>query len=192
MNYYIELTLLPDSETSLYFLWEKVYQQLHLAFATIKNDQLNSPIGVAFPRYDLEKYQLGEKLRLFAETDNLLERLNAKQWLANLSDYVHLTSIKPVPNKIKKYGSFYRVYAKSYVNRAKRRAKLANISIEQALHFFADRDDQWRTHTPYLHLKSHTNGERFRLFIGYLEQPKSNQAVFSCYGLSRNSTVPIF
>jgi len=31
MKWYIDLTLLPESEIPIYFLWEKVYQQLHLA-----------------------------------------------------------------------------------------------------------------------------------------------------------------
>jgi CRISPR-associated endonuclease Csy4 len=192
MNYYLEITLLPDAEIPLYFLWERVYQQLHLAFVASKEKKDISPIGISFPNYDSAKHQLGQKLRLFAETDVLLERFNAREWLINLSDYVHLTSIKPIPEKIEKYACFYRIHTKSDFNRAKRRAKLANISFEQALEFFTGRNETGLINAPYIRLKSQTSGERFRLFIGYAEQTEKHYTGFSCYGLSRQSRVPIF
>ena len=37
MNFYQEITLIPDAEISPYFLWSKVYTQLHIALADVKN-----------------------------------------------------------------------------------------------------------------------------------------------------------
>ena len=39
MLYYQEITLLPDAETSVNFLWTKVFTQLHIALADRKNKQ---------------------------------------------------------------------------------------------------------------------------------------------------------
>lgn len=191
MNFYLEITLLPGTEIGLNFLWGKVYQQLHLGFVAMKDENGKVAIGVSFPNYDTENHNLCKKLRLFAETEDLLARLNAREWLAVLSDYVHLTSIKPVPEKIEKYASFYRIQLKSQLNRAQRKARRKNISVEKALHYY-DAYVEQRTKAPFINLKSASSGESFKLFIGYVEQDEASKKGFSCYGLSRQSTVPIF
>lgn len=92
MKKYVEITLLPDAEIDLHFLWEKLYQQLHLAFVEIADDQGMINVGVSFPRYECteEKRSLGYKLRLFAESEDALRALQLDKWLARLSDYVHV------------------------------------------------------------------------------------------------------
>jgi CRISPR-associated endonuclease Csy4 len=191
MNFYLEITLLPNTEIGLNFLWEKVYQQLHLGFVAIKDENGKVAVGVSFPSYDAEKHHLGHKLRLFAETEALLLRFDASGWLAILSDYVHLTRIKPVPEKVEKHGCFYRIQLKSQLNRAQRKARRKNISVEKALHYY-DAYVEQRTKAPFIHLKSASSRESFKLFIGYVEQVETSEKGFSCYGLSRQSTVPIF
>jgi CRISPR-associated endonuclease Csy4 len=191
MQCYLEITLLPNEEIPLYFLWEKVYQQLHLAFVAIKDESGKMAVGVSFPHYDEENHQLGKKLRLFAETEELLQRFDADKWLDALSDYVHLTRIKPVPEKIEKHGCFYRIQLKSQVNRAQRKSRRKNISVEKALHDY-DAYVEQRTKAPFINLKSASSRESFKLFIGYVEQVETSEKGFSCYGLSRQSTVPIF
>ncbi len=59
MKHYIDIILLPDPEIPLYFLWEKVYQQLHLALVEIKEPDNKVKVGVAFPQYDEQQHQLG-------------------------------------------------------------------------------------------------------------------------------------
>ena len=194
MKYYLEITLLPNDEIPLYFLWEKVYQQLHLAFVAIKDEKDKSPIGVSFPSYNVGNHHLCKKLRLFAETEALLERFNAKEWLVNLSDYVHLTSIRAVPEKVKRYGSYFRIQVQhnnEYLARRKTKAKKNALSFDDALKHFASREEPF-INAPFVYVKSSSSGERFPLFIGYQDSEKSDCQGFSCYGLSRHSPVPIF
>ena len=55
MNYYVELQLLPDDEINIGFLWQKVYQQVHIALVENKVAENESAIAVSFPRYSTEK-----------------------------------------------------------------------------------------------------------------------------------------
>jgi hypothetical protein len=45
-----------------------------------------SPIGIAFPKYNIESCNLGNMLRLFAKNRETLECFNTKKWLHCLSD----------------------------------------------------------------------------------------------------------
>ena len=55
MNFYQEITLIPDAEISPYFLWSKVYTQLHIALAHVKNQHGVDGIGISFPNYKYEE-----------------------------------------------------------------------------------------------------------------------------------------
>jgi len=206
MNYYLEITLLPHSEIGWHFLWEKVYQQLHLALVEqafekeIVDDCGNkkmikaSKIGVSFPSRSVTRHHLGKNLRLFADTQAVLEQLDALRWLSELSDYVHLTRIKPVPEKIKGYGSYFRIQVQhnnAYLARRKTKAKNNTLPFAEAMTHFALREAEW-IDAPFVYLKSASSGERFPLFVGYQQREKCDTQDFSCYGLSRHSTVPIF
>jgi len=199
MKYYIELTLLPDMETPVYYLWEKVYQQLHLALVEqLENDK--SKVGVSFPRYSENRKTLSNKLRLFALSETDLQALNLKMYFARLEDYVHKTSIKEIPeDKIKGYAFFKREQVKSNVERlAKRRASNLKISYEEALSFFLNeknrkQPDKTRTEAPFIYLYSQTRKQRFPLFIDIEgTEQKPEKAEFSSYGLSTTCSVPLF
>ena len=75
MNYYQDLTLIPEEEIPLHFLWEKVYQQLHLALVE-RLENGKSRVGVSFPKYSKEGRSLCNKLRLLALEKSNLEALN--------------------------------------------------------------------------------------------------------------------
>lgn len=192
MNYYQEITLLTQNEIGLYFLWEKVYQQIHLRLVEQQDDTGQVPIGLAFPEYK-SKY-LGSKLRLLAKTAEALEAFNANLALARLSDYVHMTGIRPIlSDKIIAYACYPRLQVKSNVCRlARRRAKRLNISLEQAEADLQHVKEQTLINVPYVWIKSHSNGERFRLFIGYKPMEGSVGSGFGTYGLSRQTSIPIF
>ncbi|MDI1231049.1 MAG: type I-F CRISPR-associated endoribonuclease Cas6/Csy4 [Methylobacter sp.] len=192
MKCYLDITLLPSADIDRHFLWEKVYQQIHLGLVEIQDGNGKIPLGIALPDYSAEKHQLGNKLRLLAETEAQLERFNAKQWLSRLSDYVHLTGIRNVPDRIKTHACYYRIQPKSSNARlARRKAKRENISVEQALSALEKFPEQ-RSNAPYVWIKSLSNGEKFRLFLGYVEVSEPVNAGFNAYGLSRQSSVPIF
>lgn len=192
MNYYLDITLLPDAEIGLYFLWEKVYQQIHLGLVEMQDITGKIPVGIALPAYDAEAHQLGNKLRLLTENEAHLENLNASHWLSRLSDYVHVTGIRQVPTGVQIYACYPRLQPKSNNARlARRKAKRENISVEQALAAFEKHPEQ-RIDSPYVWIKSQSSGERFRLFIGYVQAIQRPSAGFSAYGLSSHSSVPIF
>lgn len=61
MKFYQEITLIDQAEISPYFIWSKLYTQLHIALAKSKdtNDKVN--IGVSFPQYIFEEKIEGKK-----------------------------------------------------------------------------------------------------------------------------------
>ncbi len=192
MKQYVEITFLPCAEMPLHILTQQVYQQLHLKFVEMKNENGLQPIGVSFPKYDSEANTLGEKIRLFAQDLETLERFNAKQTLRKLSDYVHVTGIRNVPDNVKTFGCFQRLQLKTNNLRlARRKAKRENVDVEIALSTL-QRFKEQQTTAPFVIIKSASNGEMFRLFVVYSEQANDNSGGFGTYGLSGTSTVPIF
>ncbi|NMU26494.1 type I-F CRISPR-associated endoribonuclease Cas6/Csy4, partial [Vibrio parahaemolyticus] len=51
MDYYQEITLLPDADISLGFIWQNVFQPVHLALVDNKIAGHQSAIAVSFPEY---------------------------------------------------------------------------------------------------------------------------------------------
>jgi CRISPR-associated endonuclease Csy4 len=193
MKHYQDITLLPGPEIPLHFLWEKLYQQLHLALVEIKNRQGHSSIGVAFPEYDANQPKLGSKLRLLSPTAELLAQLDIRHWTSRLSDYVHVTGIRNVPDNVQSHVCFRRIQPKSSNARlARRKARREGIAYEDALAALATHQEQ-QSNAPYIHIKSHSSGQKYRLFIGKSDQDTSSREhLFSTYGLSGTSSVPLF
>ena len=186
MKYYLDITLLPDAEVNLGFLWQKVYQQIHLALVEQKTTTNQSEIAVAMPEYGNKQFPLGNKLRLLAPSTGHLENLNAAKWLNRLLDYTHCTSIKSVPDTVTEFAFFKRKQFKSNIERlARRRAVRKGESLEQAMSHFIDFKEQ-KSKLPFIQVKSLTSGEYFKLFIEreLVEQPTKVSENFNCYGLS--------
>jgi len=193
MKYYLDITLLPSADIPLYFLWEKVYQQLHLALVNIRQPDGRVAVGVSFPEYDVEKFQLGSKLRVFSPSQAELENLNLQSWLSRLSDYVHLTRIRPVPEAICGYACFKRIQTKSNNDRlARRKAKREGMSYQQAQAFYKEYKEKY-SRAPYIQMKSQSSGEQYRLMIAQIDMKESSAIKkFSTYGLSTESAIPVF
>ena len=197
MQYYIELTLLPNEDASAYFLWSKVYTQLHIAFAEQADEEGKISYGVSFPKYRLIQQKklgyLGDKIRIFADSVEALEQLNLTHWLARLQDYVHILSARKVPeDKINGYATYFKVNPKLTVEqRVVHQAERRGISIEEAQEHFKALD-LMETFEPYINMKSQTNDMNFRLIIGKKRVDEANIGKFGSYGLSRTSTVPEF
>lgn len=216
MNYYLDLTLLPDGDVNLGFIWQKVYQQIHLMLAENKVGVHDSAIAVSFPNYGDKVYPLGNKLRLFGQTQQALEQLNVAEWLARLEDYVHIKTIKPVPENIEQFALFTRKQFKSPDKlradidaNAKKLADKNGFEVEevkQRLSASLDKFDKTLT-LPFINvtsLSSATNKSieqqtTFKLFIEkqMVENQSNNSELFTCYGLSRREsskqvTVPWF
>lgn len=193
MNHYIELTLIPDLEVDLNFIWAKVYTQIHLGLVQIQDKNKAVPIGVSFPEYTHERF-LGKKLRLFANDETTLNRFNVSKCLERLTDYVHISPVRAVlANQIKGYVQVkrYRQPA-SLGNLARRYVKRhSDTSIEEALNRLNDYQVS-NTHYPYIHLSSLSGKQSFSLFICQTEVTQAVSGLFNSYGLSTVATLPHF
>ena len=214
MNYYLEITLLPNYEINLFSLWSKTFQQIHLGLVEMQDDQKRVPIGLSFPEYKMgEKFGiLGSKLRLFAADEAALTRFDVARRLNRLSDYVHCTGIRPVPDAVKGYAVYQREQPKTSKERLARRyakrhnmdyeaalnskvelsAKLeAGVECEKTLMSYSEMPHQTIL-TPFIRLKSLSSSNTFCLWIKKSEVENSNDGTFTTYGLSATATVPEF
>jgi len=191
MNFYLDITLLPDAEANIGFIWQKVYGQLHLALVGQQTEKGYSRIGVSFPEYSVNAFPLGRKLRLFSKTSEQLQELNLAKWLNRLTDYTHCSSIKEVP-PVKQYACFKRVQFDSNIERlARRRVKRKGESLEEALMHYSGFKEQ-QSKLPFVNMQSTSKGGRFRLFVEQEAVDQEKEGLFSCYGLSKTATVPWF
>lgn len=195
MQHYIELTLIKDSEISPYFIWSKLYTQLHLAFVEQKDANEQIPYGVSFPEYKTVENKgkpfmlLGSKLRLFANSTDELQKLDLNKWLERLTDYVHVKSPKAV-GEVTQHLTVNRYRPKaSAENLARRYARRKNISIEEALKRLEGYQPK-HAPFPYIQLKSLSGERDFSLCINQHVVEKAVVGKFSTYGLSASSTVP--
>ncbi len=139
-----------------------------------------------------------------------LSKLEIGKWFHRLSDYVHLTQIRPVPKNIYKFAMFSRKQAnrsQSKFNRTiRRKAEREGISLDEAnillrkTHDCSENnknmnnfnDMKWLK-LPYINMKSLSSGERFRLFIIKESGLASIEYEgFKTYGLCQKSSVPDF
>ena len=196
MKVYQDITLLESPEIPLHFLWEKIFQQVHLALVE-QQKKWQADIGVSFPNYGAE-LPLGNKLRLLAKNETLLQQLDLPNWLIRLSDYCHCSSIKAVPS-VTQYACFSRKQFDTNAQRlARRRAKRKGESLQQAQKHFSKFVDK-KSSLPFIYLESLSSGtdddhkrKRFRLFIELKLYDAPKEGRFNCYGLSTTTTVPYF
>lgn len=200
MKYYIEVTLIENPELVAYQLWSKLYTQLHISLAEMKNSDNKVNIGVSFPQYRFNQTKgvgfLGEKLRIFAQSKAELQTLDLKKWLDRLTDYVHMTSIREVPENVKGYAIYKRKQVKTNAQRlARHRVKRGDIGFDEALARYSN--VLTTTDLPYIEMLSLSTSDeqdkkRFKLFIEKYDAQQSETQVFSTYGLSSESSVPEF
>lgn len=186
-THYLDLTVVPDPETSAPQLLGVLYGKLHLALVDRKIDFL----GVSFPRYSLNPRALGNVLRLHG-TDATLQQFMAQDWLKGLRDHVRLTDIAPVPDGARHRVVTRKQFKTSAERLRRRRMRRHGESAEQAQAAIPATVER-KPNLPYLHLKSHSTGQGFCLFIalGSLqEQPV--EGAFNSYGLGGNATIPWF
>lgn len=212
MKYYIEVTLLPNAEIPLHFIWEKVYQQLHLALADNKISEYESAIGVSFPKYGDKPFPFGDKLRLFAQTEEQLQKFDVGKWLNRLTDYTHHTSIREVPKNVSAFVCFKRKQFKSAFKieadierRALYQSQKDNRPIEEVRTALLAQQYDGKCDLPFIYMTSLSSEKdvdcsgrkKFRLFIEKQIVEKPQAGTFNCYGLSRRgpdkqATVPWF
>lgn len=191
LTHYQEVTLIPDPEISPYFIWQKLYTQLHIALADIKNNHGIDSIGVSFPdyHYDNKKEQsskLGQKLRVFAPSQADLEKLNLNHWLSRLTDYVHIRSIQEVGSKAKSNVVVKRYRFKPVEIQANSLAEKLGIDYDEAMAIVKKRKPEMKV--PYINLKSETTGVPYRLSILQQQVDDPTEGSFNTYGLNTMTT----
>ena len=198
MNVYQEMTLMADADISPYFLWSKVYARLHIALADVKNKHDIDGIGVSFPQYKHQQKNdktiatLGNKLRIFANTADDLEKLALSDRLDGLIDYVHLTGIKEVGDKATGHVVVKRYRHKSLHFYVKNYATYHNISYDEAVKMCQHYDVSNPSH-PYINLTSSRNGHQYKLSIEQTQTDTPLAGTFNTYGINNPSasvTVP--
>ncbi|WP_330925051.1 type I-F CRISPR-associated endoribonuclease Cas6/Csy4 [Candidatus Sororendozoicomonas aggregata] len=197
MQAYIDITLLPGDDIEQHFLLEKTFSQLHLALVAHKKPEGHSPFAIAFPQYSDTRRTVGRKLRIFGDKKALLQ-LDLKHRLNGFSDYVHITTIRAVPDNVTSWVRFSRLQPKSRssIQRlAHRAASREGISVDEAMkqrsHFQPE-----CTKAPYIWVNSSSSGKRFRLFITQERTAYTDEtSTFTSYGLTRkgdNRALPCF
>ena len=187
MNYYIEIKLLNNAEIGLGFLWQKVFTQIHIALADTKEN-----IGISFIEYGSKKFPLGQRLRLFAESKKIFNKLNIEKWLERLIEYVEISSIMHTPSNVM-YATFSRKQIKTGIPRlARRYAKRHGISYEQALDCYKE-IEEIQIKLPFINIISSSTKQPMKIFIQQSIQNKFFSGEFNSYGLSKDGTnVPWF
>lgn len=191
MNYYQEITLIPDGEVSLSFLWTKVFTQLHLALAEEQQREGMVKTALAFPEY--QDKGLGNKIRIFAPSAEQLERLHLEQRLKRLSDYIHMPKIREIKkHRIIGYSIYSRYQPDESMERKARRytRRHESVTYEDALNLLNQREKTYNL--PYIQLKSVSTAQTFSLFIKKTSCQSEQSGTLSTYGLSNNASVPEF
>ncbi len=187
MDHYLEIRLLPDPEFVPTVLMNALFAKLHRALVDLDANT----IGASFPDVQIKPPGLGERMRLHG-TDDDLQRLMALNWMTGMRDHTSTSIITPIPANIS-YRVVRRVQAKSNPERLRRRLIKRKQMDKEAAQRAIPNDAVERLDLPFLTVKSHSSGHRFRLFIDH--QPIVSQSAngkFSHYGLSPTATIPWF
>lgn len=186
-THYIDITVVPDPESSVPTLLGALYDRLHLAFVQQGLDS----IGVSFPGYNMVPRSLGTKLRLHG-SDASLRQLFSTDWLKGMRDHVRMTDIAPAPTDAS-HRTVQRKQFKTSVDRLRRRRmKRKGETAEQARAAIPPTVER-SPNLPYVHVRSRSTGQPFCLFVE-LGPPRSTSVSgnFSRYGLGGPTTVPWF
>jgi CRISPR-associated endonuclease Csy4 len=200
MKYYFDITLLPTAEANLGFLWQKIFQQVHIALVENKVSDNESAVALSVIDYGDKDFPLGKTLRLFAVSKDALVNLDIQQWLKRLTDYCHIQPIKSVPDDIKLYARFNRKSVKSIEKKAKRRAVHLNKPYAEVLSYLIKEERSTNCKLPFITVESQVTKKlvekgvstQFLLFIEFNLFETPTVGKFDCYGLSKIATVPWF
>ena len=188
MKVYQEITIIPDDDNAPYFLWSKLYNQLHIALADVANTHGIRTIGVAFPNYRYVERDgktfatLGSRWRIFAPSCDELEKLNLAKCLDRLTDYVHIKAIADVGERATGNVVVERYRYQDLGKQVERFARFKNLTVEQALEHCLAYKKQPRTY-PFIELFSQTNQVPYRLYIKQTVVDKTVDGEFTVYGM---------
>ena len=186
MDYYFDITILPDPEIETAHLLNTLFGKLHIVLA---KDANAFSVGVSFPQAPAGKLSLGTVLRLHGPKANL-QNVKDIGWLGGAHGYLKVSEVTATPIGAK-HCAVRRVQAKSNAARLRRRLmRRQNIDEVEALKRIPDAIEQ-RLDLPWVQMRSASSGQSFRFFIKqYVTEPATGS--FNAYGLSDSGTVPWF
>lgn len=184
MNYFIDITLLPDPEFKANVLLNSLYTKFHKALFDLKSTK----IGVSFPKY---KVTLGNVLRIHGEKLEL-NKLQELNWIGGMNGYCIIGDITPIP-EVTKFRIVSRVQTTMSNSKLQRLIKRGSIPEDDIKQYRAKMFSKGIDDTPYLELVSSSNGHKHRRYIKFSEiLDKSVKGNFDQFGLSKTATIPWF
>ena len=187
MDHYVDIDVRPDPEFPAHQLMSALYAKLHRALVA----QACTRIGVSFPCVDSQAPYLGTRLRLHGSLVALSALLES-DWLTGMRDHVALTPPIQAPD-IAQNRAVRRVQVKSNPERLRRRLIRRHAIDEQEARQRIPNESARLAHLPFVHLRSTSTGQTFRLFIDHGPmQPGAVHGDFNSYGLSQGATIPWF
>lgn len=191
---YIEITFLPTADIPINYLWSKVFYKIHHKLVQLQDENGLVRVGFSFPQYVENPPKLGNKLRIFCNSETELTALDLKNYLRIFNDYLHIINPRNVDDRISSYAVFRRVQPNPSCERlARRKFKREGISYDEALEKLLEYEQQEKPFSlPYIQLKSDSSHNKFSLFIKKQKGEKKDEFLFNTYGLSKGGTVPDF
>ena len=183
-THYIEIKAIPQVDMLQTEVISFCLQKLHQILP-----HFEGRIGLAFPAYGNDK-TLGGIIRLFG-SENDCDSVYIKS--QELRDYVLLSEVMPIPEKVRSYRIYQRVQMKgqSAIRRAEKRLTAQGKWSEEVRQNMLQKQSIQRI-SPHAHLKSSSTKQQFILAIKSVYKAKSVEGSFSAYGLSQKATVPHF
>lgn len=183
-THYIEIKAIPQVDMLQTEVISFCLQKLHQILP-----HFEGRIGLAFPAYGNDK-TLGGIIRLFG-SENDCDSVYIKS--QELRDYVLLSEVMPIPEKVRSYRIYQRVQMKgqSAIRRAEKRLTVQGKWSEEVRQNMLQKQATQRVY-PHVHLKSSSTKQQFILAIKSVYKAKSVEGSFSAYGLSQKATVPHF
>lgn len=185
MDHYLDLEILPDPETAPSQLMDALFTKLHIALVA----QRDEDIGVSFP--GVKTTGLGQRLRLHGSRTSLMALMETS-WLLALRDCLQMSPVLPVPSNAR-FRVVSRIQAKSSPARLRRRQMRRHGMDEAKAHDQIPESAAERLSLPYIHIKSQSTGQSFRLFVQHgplVDKPVLG--TFGKYGLSPTATISWF
>jgi len=183
MDFYIDITVIPDAEMPVNCLLNMVYTKLHKSLVDLNTNS----IGVSFPAH---KVLLGNCLRIHGSNSSLAE-LQLKNWLGGASGYCQVGDMLTVPQNCQ-FRTIKRIQTTMSQSKLNRLIKRGSISDDEVKAYKAKMFAKGLDN-PYLELESASNGHRHRRYIAFGELlDKPVIGVFDQFGLSKTATIPWF
>ncbi len=195
MSLYREIRLYDDTEISLGFIWQKLYERLHKALVPLKDGMGSVPIGFTFPRYGGD-FPLGDRLRVFAPDKATLEKIGLEDALADMADYIRLSELCETPDNHGHIIFRRKQFKTNPLRQARRYAKRHEISFEEALKRYEAFDAEHtikKNRLPFFNYYSTSTGQKTKVFIEKSASENPKEGRFTTFGLSREgATLPDF